>query len=467
MPLRILLNYRRGDTAGSAGRLYEALSKRFGEENVFMDIDKIEPGLNFVEVIKRWVGSCDVFLAMIGQHWLTAADQWGQRRLDDPEDFVRLELEEALARPDVRVIPVLVQDVDMPSKAQLPPSLQEFALRNGLEIRDVSWGYDVDRLIEALEKIEGPQPAQPGDPGQPRRPDDGDGGPGGLDPKKIAIGLGAALLIGAVILGVLLLRDGDGSNDGSGGSSTNSERLVFAEGGDLFTVGTDGADQPLTGTGVDHQPDWSPDGTRLAVARASDIVVLDASGRKQRDVTKGEAVDDAPSWSPDGARIAFNRIESPGSRPDVWVVGADGSNPRNLTKGSRGAQPDWSPDGRIVFQRLGAMFSIRTDGTDERLLLDVEGDVHEPAWSPDGSQIAFALVGGTDPGIYVYSVAERTAQSLRRTTEPSFPAWSEDGDRLVFADADGIWTIDRDGGALEQLRRGGDPEAPSFQPGEG
>ena len=99
-----------------------------------MDIDKIEPGLNFVEVIKHWVGSCDVFLAMIGQHWLTAADQWGQRRLDDPEDFVRLELEEALARPDVRVIPVLVQDVDMPGKAQLPPSLQEFALRNGLEI---------------------------------------------------------------------------------------------------------------------------------------------------------------------------------------------------------------------------------------------------------------------------------------------------------------------------------------------
>ena len=123
MALKILLNYRRGDTAGNAGHLYATLAERFGKENVFMDIDKIDPGLNFVEVINDWVGRCDVFIAMIGTQWLDSAYKSGQRRLDDPNDFVRMEIESALERPDVRLIPVLVQDVDMPSAEQLPEFL--------------------------------------------------------------------------------------------------------------------------------------------------------------------------------------------------------------------------------------------------------------------------------------------------------------------------------------------------------
>jgi hypothetical protein len=390
-----------------------------------------------------------VFLAMIGQHWLTAADQWGQRRLDDPEDFVRLELEEALARPDVRVIPVLVQDVEMPTKEQLPKSLQELALRHGHELREVSWRYDVDRLIQVLRKIE------PGGDGRRRHPRRR------LDPKYIAIGLSAALLVGAAILGVFLLRDGDATAD----------RLVFGENGRLYTVAVDGSDeQPLTGTGLDHQPDWSHDGTQLAVARDGDIVVLDEAGKKQRDVTEGDAVDDAPSWYRDG-RIAFDRVQSPGSRrTDVWVVDADGS-ATNLTPGSRtGGQPDWSPDGeRIAFQRLGAMFLMDADGNgEEPVTLDVAGSVHEPAWSPTRDEIAFALTTrtGTDAGIYIYSMANESARRLRRTTKPSFPSWSIDGNRLTFVDAAGIWTITRNGGTLNNLRKGETLEAPSWRPAD-
>jgi hypothetical protein len=469
MALRILLNYRRGDTAGNAGRLYEALAKRFGEDNVFMDIDKIEPGLNFVDVIKRWVGDCDVFLAMIGTQWLDAANKSGQRRLDDPGDFVRMEIESALARPDVRLIPVLVQDVDMPTADQLPPSMHDLALRNGLEIRDVSWQYDVDRLIEALEKIEGPQPAEPEDPGQ-RRTDYRTNGGGPFDRKRVGIASAAALLVLAAIGGFLLLREGaDGGTvpPGTTVADDGSTQLVYAGSGRLFIVDTDGSNERSLKGGRSRQPDWSPRGDRIAVNRAADIVVLDTEGNEVGRLTTGESVDDAPSWSPDQTRVAFDRQGTPGSsRTDVFVVDMDG-NAKNLTEepGRTGGQPDWSPDGeRIVFQRRGAMFVMNADGTgEERLQLPARGAVHEPAWSPDGTQIAVAIdANPTD--IYLFSLAGRTLRNLTdgRATNPRFPSWSGNG-TLAFAAADGIWTINRDGSGLKQVIEGERLEAPSWR----
>ncbi|MBD0291632.1 MAG: toll/interleukin-1 receptor domain-containing protein, partial [Thermoleophilia bacterium] len=79
---QIVLNYRRDDTAGHAGRLYDALSEEFGEDAVFMDIDKIEPGVNFVQAIERAIDACDVFIALIGRQWLTATDAKGRKRLE-------------------------------------------------------------------------------------------------------------------------------------------------------------------------------------------------------------------------------------------------------------------------------------------------------------------------------------------------------------------------------------------------
>jgi hypothetical protein len=127
-PLRIFINYRRDDTAGHAGRLYDALSARFGDEHVFMDIDRMEPGVDFTEVISREVGSCDVLLALIGRQWLTATDDGGRRRLTNPNDYVRIEIEAALDR-GIRIIPLLMQDVEMPAEGQLPQSLGRLARR--------------------------------------------------------------------------------------------------------------------------------------------------------------------------------------------------------------------------------------------------------------------------------------------------------------------------------------------------
>src|SRR5215469_12903638 len=122
----IFVSYRRQESAHLAGRLYDRLADRFGEGQVFIDVDAIEPGVDFAEEINRAVANCHVLLAVIGPTWLTATDERGRRRLDDPHDIVRLEIEAALAR-DVRVIPILVEGAAMPGRDDLPESLADLA----------------------------------------------------------------------------------------------------------------------------------------------------------------------------------------------------------------------------------------------------------------------------------------------------------------------------------------------------
>lgn len=155
----IFINYRREDSAGHAGRLFDALSSHFAGR-LFMDVDTLEPGVDFVEAIEQAVGSCEVLIVIIGREWLTIEDQAGRRRLDNPGDFVRLEVESALARK-IRVIPVLVQDAPMPRAEELPESLVRLARRNAIELSDARWAYDVDRLARTIQDIleESPAPA--------------------------------------------------------------------------------------------------------------------------------------------------------------------------------------------------------------------------------------------------------------------------------------------------------------------
>jgi hypothetical protein len=118
---RIFISYRREETAYPAGWLYERLTDRFGGGRIFKDVDSINLGDDFVDVITRAVASCDVLLVLIGEEWSTILDAQGKRRLDDRDDFVRLEIEAALTR-DVRFIPVLVDGATMPNADELPDS---------------------------------------------------------------------------------------------------------------------------------------------------------------------------------------------------------------------------------------------------------------------------------------------------------------------------------------------------------
>lgn len=146
----IFISYRRDDSSGHAGRLFDGLSARFGEEQVFMDIDQIEPGEDFVQVIESAVGSCEILIALIGRNWLASRDESG-RRLDNPNDFVRLEITAALVR-GIPVIPVLVQGARMPRPQDLPEDLSALSRRHALELSDLRWKHDVDQLTGVLEK---------------------------------------------------------------------------------------------------------------------------------------------------------------------------------------------------------------------------------------------------------------------------------------------------------------------------
>jgi len=145
----IFISYRRDDTEGEAGRLFDDLTRSFGEDSVFMDVSGINPGADFRKAIDENVASCGVLLAMIGPAWSSITNSSGTRRLDDPNDFVRLEIASALAR-NIAVIPVLVHDAKMPRPEDLPDNLKDLAFRNSVEITHARWSSDVQLLTQAL-----------------------------------------------------------------------------------------------------------------------------------------------------------------------------------------------------------------------------------------------------------------------------------------------------------------------------
>jgi ketosteroid isomerase-like protein len=188
----VFVSYRREDSAGHAGRLYDALVARFGERSVFMDVE-LAPGIDFVDRITEAVGACDVLVVVIGPRWAAAPS-----RLDDPGDYVRLEVETALRRPDVRVVPALVAGARMPAPEDLPDSLRALTRRNAVELSDARWRYDTGRLADAVAGTSS-APA-------PRR-------------RWVSLA-GAGLLAVAAIAAVLIAVQPGGGGGGGGGSGS-------------------------------------------------------------------------------------------------------------------------------------------------------------------------------------------------------------------------------------------------------
>lgn len=189
--MKIFISYRREDSAGHTGRLYDFLQAHFGQESLFMDLTAIESGQNFVDAINAAVGSSDVLLAIIGRQWLTCTGPSG-RRLDDPRDFVRTEIAAALERR-TPVIPVLVEGAAMPSAEALPALLKPLAEHNAHELSDNRWSYDVERLIQATEKLAS----------KPRRLR-----------RRTWVSIAAAVALIVILGAFLLLRTHQGPNDG-------------------------------------------------------------------------------------------------------------------------------------------------------------------------------------------------------------------------------------------------------------
>ena len=146
----IFLSYRRADAAGTAGRLYDRLSQHFGTEQVFRDIDSIEAGDDFEQSIRDALRVVSVVIVVIGPRWLDLRRDDGMRRLDDPLDYVRREIEMALSA-DTIVIPVLVENAAMPATKRLPASIRELTKRNAIELTHRGWENDVKEFIRRLE----------------------------------------------------------------------------------------------------------------------------------------------------------------------------------------------------------------------------------------------------------------------------------------------------------------------------
>lgn len=157
---RIFVSYRRGDAGGYAGRLYDHLVGRYGEDAAFKDVDSLEPGADFAEVIARTIPACDAVIAVIGPKWLGAGTD-GRSRVMNPSDWVRVELATAFER-DVRVIPVLVDGAGMPTESQLPEDLHPLARRHAVELTESIWRPQVEQLLSSLDAALVPQGAWTG-----------------------------------------------------------------------------------------------------------------------------------------------------------------------------------------------------------------------------------------------------------------------------------------------------------------
>jgi len=147
----IFISYRRADNPYPVEWLYQHLAEHFGREHVFKDVDTLDPGDDFTAVITAALSSCAALIAVIGRQWLACTDDRGHRRLDDPEDFVRLEIETALNR-GVRVIPVLVDRATLPKPEDLPPGLQALTGRQCLELDPLRFDAGTRQLIRVLDK---------------------------------------------------------------------------------------------------------------------------------------------------------------------------------------------------------------------------------------------------------------------------------------------------------------------------
>lgn len=199
---KIFISYRRADSQTIAGRIYDRLVAEYGKRNVFKDVDDIPPGRDFRTVIRSAVTWCDVMLVIVGPKWLDVRDSSGSRRIDNPRDYVRLELEAGLRSDRLLVMPVLVHHAEAPDPADLPETLRQFAFRNAVSIEeDPNFHRDMERLIDSLNQFSRPQ--------SPRR-------------KSLAIGslLIAVLLTAALIAYSVLRPDDEDQHGGIGPTPT-------------------------------------------------------------------------------------------------------------------------------------------------------------------------------------------------------------------------------------------------------
>lgn len=373
--LHVFVNYRREDTRSAAERLYESLSHEFGEDNVFMDVDALEPGADFVDAINERVRKCHVMLAVIGPRWLTVTDERGRRRLDAPDDFVRLEIETALRR-GIRVIPVMVDGAEMPRADELPGTCEQLARRHGVYISESHWRSDVRGLVAALRKI-APPPEEVTAPSPARRR------------PSVRMGRGARLVAAAVAaaVAVAVLSAGThellmGSSDEMPARSAPSKRtavVASSAGGGSQGAGQAGAPKSLLARVVPS--------AMLSLCRQLPEPVAGAA----ESVTCSRPGEPNGKWPASSWTLSAFRTTAPLLAYYQRVVREHGLGPGPCTAGSWDGTGPWvhspeKPGGRRACFRTGA--TLHVVWTHEKLgqashvdfLVTADADV---VWAPE------------------------------------------------------------------------------------
>jgi TIR domain/Protein of unknown function (DUF421)/WD domain, G-beta repeat len=364
----IFISYRRQDASHLAGRLYDRLADQFGEAQIFMDVDTIDLGLDFAEVIAGAVGTCQVLLALIGPRWIAAADKDGRPRLDNLDDFVRLEIQTALDR-DVRVIPVLIDGAGMPGQHELPAPLARLSRRNALTMRHESFRRDADQLVAALERALALDP----------------------DPKAEL-----TLRLGHEVNGLAVSADGlllvTGSADGTArvwDLASGGERARFTHDDGVMAVAVSADGRLVAAGATDH------------TARVWEL----ASGREHSRFDHDESLT-AVALDADGALLATGSFD-PTAR--VWDV-VSGEQRTRANHDSMVASVALSPDGRLLATGSADHTARVWDAGSgrERTWVGHDAAVDAVALGPDGDLLA---TGGEDRTARVWEVAsgeERT-----------------------------------------------------------
>jgi WD40 repeat protein len=406
----IFISYRRQDSSHLAGRLYDRLADRFGADLVFMDVATIDLGVDFAEVITRAVGTCQVLVALIGPQWVTAADPDGRRRLRDPNDFVRLEIQAALER-DVRLIPILVEGAPMPRVRDLPRQLAGLARRNAMTMRHESFPYDAERLVTAIERVLAARTPAGTEVAQ--------------DPQVVK-----AFRLGREVTGVafgpdgrLLATAGADQTARIWDTTTGEERIRFVHDDGVTAVA------------------FGPDGHLLATASADQTARIwdTATGRERIQLPHDEGVA-AVAFSPDGRLLATGSFD-PNAR--IWDT-ASGQVTARVAQDGMVPGVALSPDGRLLATASEDRTARVWDAASgqEQLWVRHDAPVWAVAFSPQGRLLATA---GEDRTARIWDTTSGQERArMEHQAAVAAVAFSPDGRLLATGSADGtawIWGL--------------------------
>ena len=390
----IFISCRRSDDPNATGRIYDRLVAEFGRAKVFKDIDSIPLGRDFRTHLNEVIGQCAVVLAIVGPRWLDARGEAGQRRLEDSEDFVRLELEAAMAR-DVPVVPVLVSHAPMPTTAQLPASLAPLAYRQSIEVRpDPDFHNDATRLLTALRRMLDPT-APEIDASADAIARAGSTAPSKPPSRRLAWTIAAIALVGMIAMLVPTLRHLRETPP----PETRTE------------IVTPATDQSASFA-------LSPDGRQIVFLGARDgasrlwLRSLATTTAQPLAGTEGARL---PFWSPEGRSIGFfaagalKRLDLGGGAPQILATGLNG----------RGGT--WSADGVILFAPTGAGPLMRMAASGGAAVAVTTLGPQQvghffPQFLPDGRRFLF----------YVDSAVPETSGNLPRRTRRQRPDATDD-----------------------------------------